>query len=110
MFVRSIRTLLRSKDDSTGLGAEIVLLLDRSRSMDQPYGKVDFNRSLIINTKEMTTKKEAQKMFYRILSRIDQTIFSDSLIFHQDQLGCFRLLGIMMQFKVLSTLPFTEKA
>ena len=33
---------------STGLGAEIVLLLDRSRSMDQPYGKVDFSRSLII--------------------------------------------------------------
>ena len=46
---------------STGLGAEIVLLLDRSRSMDQPYGKVDLNRSLIINTREMTTKKEAAK-------------------------------------------------
>ena len=46
---------------STGIGAEIVLLLDRSRSMDQPYGKVDFSRSLIINTREMTTKKEAAK-------------------------------------------------
>ena len=62
MFVWSVRTLLRSKGDSkTGIGAEIVLLLDRSRSMDQPYGKVDFSRSLIINTREMTTKKEAAK-------------------------------------------------
>ena len=62
MFVRSVGPYFGQRTTvSTGLGAEIVLLLDRSRSMDQPYGKVDFSRSLIINTREMTTKKEAAK-------------------------------------------------
>ncbi|GIR48395.1 MAG: hypothetical protein CM15mP58_04920 [Burkholderiaceae bacterium] len=42
------------------VGAKL-FVFDRSRSMDQPYGKVDFSRSLIINTREMTTKKEAAK-------------------------------------------------
>ncbi len=47
--------------EKTGLGAEIVLLLDRSRSMDQPYGKVDPNRSLIINQKAVSTKSVAAR-------------------------------------------------
>ena len=53
---------------STGLGAEIVLLLDRSRSMDQPYGKVDLNRSLIINTREMMTKKDSVGLLTHVTS------------------------------------------
>ena len=47
--------------EKTGLGAEIVLLLDRSRSMDQPYGKVDPNRSLIINQRAVSTKSVAAR-------------------------------------------------
>ena len=62
---------------STGLGAEIVLLLDRSRSMDQPYGKVDFSRSLIINTREMTTKEAAKNVLSNFISNRPDD-FSDS--------------------------------
>ena len=47
--------------ERTGSGAEIVLMLDRSRSMDQPYGKVDPNRSLIINTDKLTSKSQAAR-------------------------------------------------
>ena len=47
--------------ERVGTGAEIVLLLDRSRSMDQPYGKVDPNRSLILNRSSVGTKSIAAK-------------------------------------------------
>lgn len=55
---------LRSSEkviEKVGTGAEIVLLLDRSRSMDQPYGKVDPNRSLIINQQSLITKSIAAR-------------------------------------------------
>ncbi|OUW06049.1 MAG: hypothetical protein CBD16_00570 [Betaproteobacteria bacterium TMED156] len=47
--------------ERVGTGAEIVLLLDRSRSMDQPYGKIDPNRSLIINQRAVSTKSIAAR-------------------------------------------------
>jgi mxaC protein len=54
----------RSKEsviEKVGTGAEIVLLLDRSRSMDQPYGKVDPNRSLMLNLDTSRTKSVAAR-------------------------------------------------
>ena len=54
----------RSKEslvDKVGTGAEIVLLLDRSRSMDQQYGKVDPNRSLMLNLDSSSTKSVAAR-------------------------------------------------
>ena len=47
--------------EKVGTGAEIVLLLDRSRSMDQPYGKVDLNRSLMLNNDASITKSVAAR-------------------------------------------------
>lgn len=47
--------------EKVGTGAEIVLLLDRSRSMDQPYGKVDLSRSLMLNNDASTTKSVAAR-------------------------------------------------
>ncbi len=47
--------------ERVGTGAEIVLLLDRSRSMDQPYGKVDPNRSLMLNRDALSTKAVAAR-------------------------------------------------
>lgn len=54
---RSMQTVV----ERVGTGAEIVLLLDRSRSMDQPYGKVDLNRSLMLNNDASITKSVAAR-------------------------------------------------